>query len=355
MNRGFSTIKRILLIMALILVGLAATPGLALAADTTPPMTPAQQKRAERVQLEYEKLRTDTNDLGGLFEQAGGYRSTYAGFLASEQYHGRDTKSLENHLSVFDSYITSGTAARKNGLDILADRSGFDSNGSVININVVEAQILKALPYYLQSRSLLVSAVYNLHSGLDLYHQVTGVDVPNIPKLHFDPYYLASAWQEPTVPTLSPARQREAGRLISKADKLRKDLGDLQSLYDMAANYRQQYVSFVNSEQYHKRDTTLLDKDLPVFDSFINLGSNARSHGLDVLRNNGVDSRGNVTDINALDNSVQTALNDYLTSRNYLVKAIYEMHSALNRYHQVSGMDVPNVPKLHLSPYLLTP
>jgi hypothetical protein len=156
-------------------------------------------------------------------------------------------------------------------------------------------------------------------------------------------------------PTFTPKQQRQADRLSAQYEKLRSDMYGLQDLYATAGSYRQMYVNFLNSEQSNKHDTTMLESNLKLFDSYITQGWNAQKKGMvDLGYPNGLDASGkNVVNIYTVSNEIQPALSDYLTSRNYAASAIYVLHSALNLYHQRTGLGVPDIPKYRLPAYCL--
>ncbi len=191
MFRRLSLLKRLICAATLLFTILAVQPVVSVSADG-PTFTPKQQRLANRLNTQYKKLRGDMYGLNDLYSKAAGYRQAYLSFLYAEQYHKHNTAMLESNLKLFDSYITQGLNAQKKGHVDLGYPNGFDASGkNVVNINVVSNEIQAALPDYLTSRNYASRAIYVLHSALNLYHQRTGLDVPNIPKYRLPPYCLA--------------------------------------------------------------------------------------------------------------------------------------------------------------------
>ncbi len=192
MFRLLPSARRLFCAAAILFLSFAFLPVWPVSADELPKFTPKQQAQADRLKKEYQQLRNDMYALNDLFAQAAGYRQTYLRFMYGEQVNKHDTSMLEAALALYDSYITQGLNYQKKGHIDLGYPKGFDSTGqNVININVVSGEINAALPDYLTSRNYARLAIYTLHSALNLYHQRSSLDVPNVPKYHPSPYCLA--------------------------------------------------------------------------------------------------------------------------------------------------------------------
>lgn len=161
-------------------------------------------------------------------------------------------------------------------------------------------------------------------------------------------------------PGFTPKQQAQADRLKTQYHKLNKDLHALDALFDRAASDRQAYVSFMYGEQVNGHNADDLARALKTADEKIATGRKYQNIGIQALDYpNGLDSNGNVVDINKISSALQLALPRYLDSRNSAASAIYYMRSALNLYHQQSAsryskqIDVPNIPKYHPPLYCL--
>ncbi len=163
---------------------------------------------------------------------------------------------------------------------------------------------------------------------------------------------IQAVWAEG--PGFTPKEQAKADRWKEQYQKLRSDMYGLNDLFDKAASNRQSYAGFLSGEQYAKHNTAMLEQNLAIFDSYVNEAHKWQNKGFDDLAYpNGFDSSGqNVVNINVVSSEVLAALPDYLTSRSYITRAIYVLHSALNLYHQRSvnqflpnGLAVPDIPK----------
>ncbi len=184
--------RRLFCAAAILFVSLAFLPVWPVSADEVPNFTPKQQAQADRLKKEYQQLRSDMYGLSDLYAKAAAYRQTYLSFMYGEQVNKHNTTMLEQALALYDSYITQGLNAQKKGHVDLGYPNGFDHTGQfVVNINLVSKEINAALPDYLTSRSYATRAIYVLHSALNLYHQRSSLDVPNVPKYRPSPYCLA--------------------------------------------------------------------------------------------------------------------------------------------------------------------
>ncbi len=187
-------------------------------ATPTPTFTPKQQARADRFKTQYQKLRSDLYGLNDLYTQAAGYRRSYVSFMNGRAVNGYDTTVLENELAYYDNLIAQGQIFQQKGFVDLGYPNGFDASGkNVVNINTVSNEINAALPDYLTSRNYVTTAIYVLHSGLNLYHQISGFDVPNVPKYHAPLYCLACATATPVASTSAADPQGSTGSTQDQA------------------------------------------------------------------------------------------------------------------------------------------
>ena len=132
--------------------------------------------------------------------------------------------------------------------------------------------------------------------------------------------------------------------------------GTLGDYFSSAAAYRNEYLRFMYSQQLLNRDTTELQKDLDNFDSYIKQGQAAQTTAEAAVGGDpGLDLSGNVTNPDTYNNSVQSALANDWTARNFLNLATYQLHSGLLQYQYIWGANVgiPDIPKWHLTPYQL--
>jgi hypothetical protein len=205
MNRIFP-VAVCLLVGGALLVGVSASlPSGSAAAQSptqTATLTEAQADQAAVLKSQYHQLKAELYGLNAVFDKAAGYRNTYVAFLTSEQFHGRNTKTLEDSLSNFDSYIHLAREAQQNGIIALDETKGFDSSGNVVDIALVSGEIHSALGFDSTAHFYLNLAVFELHSALNLYHQVSGVEVPDIPKLRLPPFTFSTP--TPAATSVSP-------------------------------------------------------------------------------------------------------------------------------------------------------
>lgn len=155
--------------------------------------------------------------------------------------------------------------------------------------------------------------------------------------------------------TFTPKQQARADRLNTQYQRLRGDTYGLRFLFLKATAYRRSYLTFLYGEQFHKRDTTILQNALDNFDTYLqNAEDDQHTSLVDLGYPNGFDASGkNVVNIDTVDSEIHAGLPDFLSSRFEVAKAIFELHSALNLYSQQTGLATPSVPKLRLSPYCL--
>ncbi len=346
-----------MLILALLMFSTANAMGPASSSAATATPLPAEARRAVRLKNEYNQVRDAANSLVSVTVQAQADRGEYVHFMDGQSALGRDTSLLEKGLSIFDSQMTLAKNEHTSAVDTLADRSGFDSSGNVKNNDAVESVITKALLAANQEQIYLTQAVAELHSDLNLYHQVWSVNVPSIPKLRLaaivlNPTYPATA----PAPTLSASELRRAGRLGNEINQIKAALSDLDTVSGQVEAYRPTYVSFKDGQDKLGRDTSMLSTGLSIYDSYMKLAEQGHTTAADALSSrSGFDAKGNIIDPNAVETSINTALSGYAQEQLYLTKAAYELHSDLNLYHQVWTISVPNLPKLHLSPLVLNP
>ncbi len=195
---GLLCAAALLLTILALLPSAAASANASPTATPTPTFTPKQQAQADRYKAKYQQLRSDMYGLSDLYAQAAGYRRSYVTFMNGQAVNHFDTTELESELAYYDALITQGQSFQQKGFDDLAYPNGFDASGqNVVNINVVSNEINAALPDYLTSRGYVTTAIYVLHSGLNLYHQISGFDVPNVPKYHAPGYCLGCATATP--------------------------------------------------------------------------------------------------------------------------------------------------------------
>lgn len=198
MHRKATSLTRFIISIGLALASISILPRLAVTAQSSSTTTPvstasaipsaARARLASRLRAEYPQIRSELFGLRFIFDQVAGYRRAYVAFQTSEQFHGRDTKILDSSLTNFDSFVSLTTTARKNGIEALDGTTGFDSNGNVIDVFTVGDEIQKAVGFDSTARGNLVRAVFEIHSALNLYHQVWGATVPDIPKLRLAPF-----------------------------------------------------------------------------------------------------------------------------------------------------------------------
>ncbi len=132
--------------------------------------------------------------------------------------------------------------------------------------------------------------------------------------------------------------------------------GTLGDYFNTAAAYRNQYLSFMYSQQLLGRDTTELQNVLNNFDSYITQGQAGQTAAEAAVGGDpGLDLSGNVTNPDQYNSSVQSALSNDWVARNFLNLATYQLHSGLLQYQYTWGSNVgiPDIPKWHLTPYQL--
>jgi hypothetical protein len=112
--------------------------------------------------------------------------------------------------------------------------------------------------------------------------------------------------------------------------------GQLSVYFDGVDTYRNKYLTFMYQQQLLKRDTTQLQDDLDNFDSYIKQGLAAQAAAkFDVGGEPGLDLGGNVTDPGKYNNSIDSALNNDWSARNFLNLAVYQLHSGLLLYQYI--------------------
>ncbi len=151
------------------------------------------QSRSRRILARYNQLCTDVKNLQVQYIQANHDHLAFQSFLFSQQLLKRNTDNLQSSLNIYDSFIKQGNAALQTAIDTLNDRSGFDSSGNVVLLDMVDGNVNSALDNFLAARNFLANGVNELHGGLNQFHQVWGVGVPNIPEMHPAPYVLPAS------------------------------------------------------------------------------------------------------------------------------------------------------------------
>ena len=154
---------------------------------------------------------------------------------------------------------------------------------------------------------------------------------------------------DPTPPPLTPEQ-------ITYQNLQGEVNGQLVIYFKDMAGYRSEYTSFMYSQQNLGRDTTELQNVLSNFDSYVSQGQTAQTAAAAAVGGNpGLDASGNVVDSGLYNSSVQSALNNDWTARNFLNLATYQLHGGLLQYEYTWGTNVgiPDIPKWHLTPYVL--
>jgi hypothetical protein len=132
--------------------------------------------------------------------------------------------------------------------------------------------------------------------------------------------------------------------------------GQLTAYFNNAAVYRNEYLTFMYSQQLLGRDTTTLQAILDNFDSYVTQGKAGLTAAQNAISGDpGLDTSGNVTGADLYNSSIKAALDNDWVARGNLNQAVYQLHSGLLQYQYIWGTNagIPDIPKWHLTPYQL--
>ncbi|HEY3343788.1 MAG TPA: hypothetical protein VGJ97_02605 [Anaerolineaceae bacterium] len=148
------------------------------------PAAPSQTAQ----QVKYSQLRADLYGLDATISDAAGFRMTFANFVYTERLSNHNTQLLDGATDNFDSFIDLASKARQAGIEVISSDPGLDSQGNLADGAVYDTAMQQGANADWTARSYLNQAMGVLHSSLNLYHQVWGYSIPDIPKWNLLPF-----------------------------------------------------------------------------------------------------------------------------------------------------------------------
>jgi DNA repair exonuclease SbcCD ATPase subunit len=279
-----------------------------------PPVSASVLKANAALSSAYKKEQDTLPKLADQLTKASGEVTNIQALITKAQSDGVDATILQNALATFQVQLGNAQNAYNNAASILSSHAGFDDSGTVTDPTAAHSTVVSAGKSEGDAQAILNQAVKDLHSAIASWHSRIEARVKADLKKDFD---AKKDWS------------------IVQSKNLDKA--------NAAASQLQDYIARMSGKGM---DVSGLQSALSTFQGQIAQAQTAHGQALSILSAHNGFSGGNVTDIKAARETVQTAGQALSQAHDLLVQSTTDLRNAIQAWKAAhpSVTEMPALP-----------